>query len=338
MSPRLPVAAVAAAAAVGMAAIPAVLAARPGDTLLADMGARQVAWARSCTHLSVGRLDGHSAVRLPGAGETCDLVADGIGTLYATDLRRGGRLEAITASGSRLLSPAGAALRTPVSPSPAGGSVAYCADLPSGRPNTPRMVVYVATAVGGVKRVGRGCLPAWTPAGLVYVSRFQRVFSEFFGVQLRVWRPGRAGRVLPLPAHTMLADVTAVPGADSVGVVSVYPDVQETLTLYPVRPRGRPWRVCRAVGGQVMASAPVQGQRFTVAVSTWTGVIRLYLADAAHRTLRALGRMPPGRALWSPDGTVLAWASATGSWKVFDPRSGRLLTTAPARGLFAALL
>jgi hypothetical protein len=132
--------------------------------------------------------------------------------------------------------------------------------------------------------------------------------------------------------------VTALPGVDSVAVVSVYPDASETLTVYRVAGVGAPWRVCTSIGGQVVASAPMQGNRMTVAVSSRSGVTRLYLADTTSQHLVRLGRMPPGRALWSPDGKVLVWAATAGPWRVFDPASGRVIALAPTRGIFAALL
>jgi hypothetical protein len=332
------IAAVAAAAVLCLAAIPAVIAARPGDRALVLLNGARVAWARSCSDLSVGSLGTSSGAPLRDGVTSCDMVAAADGTLYASDLARSGRLVEITRDGARVLSPPGEALRTPVSPAPAGGLVAYCADVPSGRPNTPHTVVEVAGGPGKARFVGNGCQPAWTPSGLVYVSRFQRVFSEFFGAELRVWSTDGRSRRLPLPPGTMLTDMTALPGVDSVAVVSVYPDASETLTLYPVAGGGAPWRVCTSIGGQVVAAAPMQGDRMTVAVSSRTGVTRLYLANTVTHHLVRLGHMPAGRALWSPDGRVLVWAAAVGPWRVFDPVTGRLLALAPARGIFAALL
>jgi hypothetical protein len=330
--------AVAAAALLGLAAIPSLIAARPGDRTLVVLNDTRVAWAPSCSDLTVGSLSASSGAALQDGVTSCDMIASANGTLYASDLERSGRLVEITRDGARVLSPPGQALRTPVSPAPSGGRVAYCADVPSGRANTPHTVVEVAGGAGSTRVVGNGCQPAWTPSGLVYVSRFQRVFSELFGAELRVWTPDGRSRRLPVPPGTMLTDVTALPGVDSVAVVSVYPDASETLTVYRVAGRGAPWRVCTSIGGQVLAAAPMQGSRMTVAVSSRTGVTRLFLADTTTHHLVRLGRMPPGRALWSPDGRVLAWASAVGPWRVLDPVSGRLVALAPARGIFAALL
>lgn len=326
---------VAALSALALAAIPAGFGGQRGDARLAALGRRDVVWSPSCGRPERGALGSPGGRPVDGVGEACELAAAGH-VLYAVDFARDGRLVAVRDGRARILSPPGLALRPPVAPSPDGRAVAFCADLPPRRRTEPRTRVFVAEPGGRLVRLGPGCQPAWTPSGVVYISRFQRVFSERFGARLLVWRRGSRRRPLALPPGSMVTALTAVPGADAVAVVSVEPSVSQTLTVQPVL-GGPAWVVRRIVGGQLSAAAPARGERFAFAATTRTGVTTLYLADSARRRVERLGRMPGGRPLWSQDGRVLVWASATAPWRVFDPATGRLVARGPARGSFAAL-